>query len=64
MTGATNISIAPGVGTNLNANDCATVSPTATTTYTLTATNAAGQIQGNVTVNVGPVRSCRSPPTR
>ncbi|MCU1235581.1 MAG: OmpA/MotB domain protein [Candidatus Solibacter sp.] len=56
VTGATNISIQPGVGTNLNANDCATVSPTATTTYTLTATNATGQIQANTTVNVGTVR--------
>jgi hypothetical protein len=56
VTGATNISITPGVGTNLNANDCASVSPDRTTTYTLTATNAAGQIQGNVTVNVGQVR--------
>jgi hypothetical protein len=27
ITGATAISITPGVGTNLNANDCATVSP-------------------------------------
>ena len=56
VTGATSIKIDPGVGSNLNANDCATVSPTATTTYTLTATNATGQIQGNVTVNVGAVR--------
>jgi uncharacterized cupredoxin-like copper-binding protein len=56
VTGATNISIDPGVGTNLNANDCATVSPTATTTYTLTATNATGQIQANATLNVGAVR--------
>jgi hypothetical protein len=56
VTGSTNISIAPGVGTNLNSNDCATVSPATTTTYTLTATNAAGQIQGNVTVNVGQVQ--------
>jgi hypothetical protein len=56
VTGATAISITPGVGTNLNANDCATVSPTATTTYTLTATNATGQIQANATVNVGSVR--------
>jgi len=56
VNGATNISITPGVGSNLNANDCATVSPTLTTTYTLTATNAQGQIQGNVTVNVGQVR--------
>jgi len=56
VTGATSISITPGVGSNLNANDCATVSPTATTTYTLTATNATGQIQGNATVNVGTVQ--------
>ena len=56
VTGATNISIQPGVGSNLNANDCATVAPTATTTYTLTATNATGQIQANATVNVGTVR--------
>jgi len=56
VTGATDISITPAVGANLNANDCATVSPTLTTTYTLTATNGAGQIQGNVTVNVGQVR--------
>src|SRR6185312_3836658 len=56
VTGATSIKIDPGVGSNLNANDCATVSPTATTTYTLTATNASGQIQANATVNVGQVR--------
>jgi hypothetical protein len=56
VTGATDISITPGVGSNLNANDCATVSPSLTTTYTLTALNGAGQIQGNVTVNVGQVR--------
>jgi uncharacterized cupredoxin-like copper-binding protein len=56
VVNATSIKIDPGVGGNLNANDCATVSPTTTTTYTLTATNATGQIQGNVTVNVGSVR--------
>jgi len=56
VTGSTNISITPGVGSNLNANDCATVAPIQTTTYTLTATNASGQIQANVTVNVGQVR--------
>jgi hypothetical protein len=56
VTGSTSITITPGVGSNLNPNDCATVSPTTTTTYTLTATNAAGQIQGNATVNVGQVR--------
>src|SRR5262249_28055040 len=53
---ATNISITPGVGSNLNGNDCATVRPNTTTTYTLTATNATGQIQANVTVTVGAVR--------
>jgi hypothetical protein len=56
VNGSSNISITPGVGTNLNSNDCATVSPATTTTYTLTAINAAGQIQGNVTVNVGLVQ--------
>ena len=56
VTGATSIAIQPGVGSNLNANDCATVSPSLTTTYTLTATNATGQIQANATVNVGAVR--------
>jgi hypothetical protein len=56
VNNATNITISPGVGTNLNANDCATVSPTTTTTYTLTATNAAGQIQANTTVTVGQVQ--------
>jgi len=56
VNGAAAISITPSIGSNLNANDCATVSPTVTTTYTLTATNAVGQIQGNVTVNVGIVQ--------
>jgi hypothetical protein len=56
VNGATSISITPGIGSNLNANDCATVSPSVTTTYTLTATNGTGQIQGNVTVNVGAVQ--------
>jgi hypothetical protein len=56
VTNATSIAITPGVGTNLNANDCATVAPSQTTTYTLTATNPTGQIQGVVTVNVGQVR--------
>jgi uncharacterized cupredoxin-like copper-binding protein len=56
VTGATSIAISPGVGTSLNANDCATVSPTASTTYTLTATNAQGTNQGNVTVTVGQVQ--------
>jgi hypothetical protein len=56
VSNSTNITITPGVGSNLNANDCATVSPNTTTTYTLTATNAAGMIQANTTVTVGQVR--------
>jgi len=56
VTGSTSISIAPSIGTNLNANACATVTPSATTTYTLTATNAVGTVQGNLTVNVGLVQ--------
>lgn len=56
VTGATSIAIQPNIGTNLSANDCASVSPTETTTYTLTATNATGQIQANATVNVGLVK--------
>jgi archaellum component FlaC len=55
VTGATNISINPGVGSNLSGNSCAAVSPSQTTTYTLTASNPAGQIQANATVNVGQV---------
>jgi hypothetical protein len=56
VNGSTSISITPDIGSNLNANDCATVTPATTTTYTLTATNGTGQIQGNVTVNVGTVQ--------
>jgi len=53
VNGATSISISNGVGSNLQANACQTVSPQTTTTYVLTATNATGQIQASVTVNVG-----------
>jgi len=56
VNGANSISITPGVGSNLNANDCATVSPQQTTTYTLTASNGTGTIQANTTINVGQVR--------
>jgi hypothetical protein len=55
VSGATSITIAPGIGSNLNANGCVAVNPASTTTYTLTATNNAGQIQANATVNVGAV---------
>jgi OmpA family len=53
VTNATSISISGGVGSNLAANACQSVSPTTTTTYVLTATNSNGQIQASVTVNVG-----------
>jgi hypothetical protein len=56
VSNASSISISPGVGSNLSANDCATVAPTSTTVYTLTATNGAGQIQANATVTVGTVQ--------
>jgi hypothetical protein len=46
----------PGIGTALKGTDCANVQPTATTTYTLTARNNAGQITASATVNVGQVR--------
>ena len=55
VSNATSIDIA-GVGSGLQATDCATVSPGSTTTYSLTARNGAGQIQANVTVNVGSLR--------
>jgi hypothetical protein len=53
VNGATTINISPGVGSNLQANACVTVSPQATTTYTMTATNATGSTQASVTLNVG-----------
>jgi hypothetical protein len=53
VNGATSIAISNGVGSNLAANACQTVSPQTTTTYVLTAMNATGQIQASVTVNVG-----------
>jgi len=53
VTGTTGVNISNGVGSNLNPNTCATVSPQTTTTYTLTASNSAGQITASVTVNVG-----------
>jgi len=52
-TGATSVSIAPGIGTVASSGSRA-VSPSATTTYVLTATNAAGQTATDqVTLSVG-----------
>ena len=53
VNGGTSITISGGVGSNLASNSCQTVSPQTTTTYTLTATNASGQNQASVTINVG-----------
>jgi len=53
VTNATSVNIS-GVGSGLNAQGTATVSPTQTTTYNLTATGAGGQtITASVTVTVG-----------
>jgi len=56
VIGATTIAISNGIGSSLAANSCQAISPTTTTTYVLTATNAAGQNQASVTVNVGSVQ--------
>jgi hypothetical protein len=50
--GATSIAIAPGTFTSATAIGSTSVSPTATTTYTLTATNAAGSVTLTATVTV------------
>ena len=50
MTGATTVSISPGVGAVTGTS--VAVSPTGTTTYTLTATNASGSRSATVTVTV------------
>jgi uncharacterized cupredoxin-like copper-binding protein len=52
VTGAVSLSISPGVGT-VSGNHVV-LSPSAATTYTLTATSDAGSVTRNVTVNVTP----------
>jgi hypothetical protein len=51
-TGATAVTISPGTFRSASASGSTTVSPMATTTYTLTASNAAGSVQAAVTVAV------------
>ena len=51
-TGATGVSITPGSFTSASASGSRTVSPTATVTYMLTASNAAGSVNATVTVSV------------
>jgi hypothetical protein len=48
---ATNVAIAPGIG-SVNLNDSLTVTDTATTTYTLTVSNTMGSNSYNLTVTV------------
>ncbi|HUA64130.1 MAG TPA: OmpA family protein [Verrucomicrobiae bacterium] len=52
VVNATTINIS-GIGSNLQPNACQQVTPSATTTYTLTAQNASGTTSGNVTITVG-----------
>jgi hypothetical protein len=51
-TGATGIAISPGGFTSTAASGSTTVSPSATTAYTLTATNNAGSVTSSATVTV------------
>jgi hypothetical protein len=55
VSNATSVSIAPTLGT-VQSTACTPVSPTQTTTYVLTATNAAGPTQASVTLTVGGVQ--------
>jgi len=52
VTGATSVTIDNGIG-SVALTGTTAVNPTTTTTYTLTATNAAGSVTGSVTVTVG-----------
>jgi hypothetical protein len=51
-SGATSISITPGIFTSSSATGSTNVSPSATTTYTLTATNSAGSVTSTAKVTV------------
>jgi outer membrane protein OmpA-like peptidoglycan-associated protein len=55
VEGATAVSISPGIGT-VDASGCRTVNPTASTTYTLTATNSQGVASATATLTVGSVQ--------
>jgi hypothetical protein len=54
VTGATSLSINQGVGSVSGATGSEVVSPTTTTTYTLTASNTAGTVTADATVTVTP----------
>jgi len=55
VSNATSVSISPGLG-SVQSTSCTTITPSQTTTYVLTATNAAGPTQASVTVSVGGVQ--------
>ncbi|BCU79850.1 sulfatase-like hydrolase/transferase [Luteolibacter sp. LG18] len=55
-TGTTTLEISPGIGTVSPGSGTQVVTPTATTTYKLTATNAQGTATKEVRVGVGPTR--------
>lgn len=50
--GATTVAITPGAFTSTSANGATNVNPTATTTYTLSATNSAGVTSSTLTITV------------
>jgi hypothetical protein len=58
VVGANQVSIDPTVG-NVGASGSATVSPTTTTTYTITATNGFGTVSSTITIEVAPPGSPR-----
>jgi hypothetical protein len=63
VSGATSLSFAIGSASGpLTASSPVTIAPTATTTYTLIARNAAGSISKSVTVVVNPVTKTTPPP--
>ena len=55
VSNATSVEISPGLGT-VQSTACTTITPQQTTTYVLTATNAAGPTKASVTVSVGGVQ--------
>src|SRR4029450_8058935 len=61
-SGATTVTIAPGIGA-VNASGSTSVSPATTTTYTLTATNAGGTVTATATVTVTADTAAPTAPT-
>lgn len=55
VTGATSVTISPGIGSVNARTGSSQVSPTQTTTYTLTATGPNGSVNATAVVTVGPV---------